>query len=202
MYIIAGPEFGEQEGHFLIIIKALYGLKSSGLRWHERFADILRKMKFFPSKAEPDIWMRDMGDHYEYIAVYVDDLLIISKNPKAIVDTLCNDHDFKVKGTGPITYHLGCDFFRDEEGKLCYAPKRYVQKMLKNYTRIFGGFPELAHSPLAKGDHPEMDTSELLGPTETNMYQSLIGALQWVIQLGRFDVCTAVMTMSRFRAMP
>ncbi len=74
--------------------------------------------------------------------------------------------------------------------------------MLKNYARIFGGFPKLAHSPLAKGDHPEMDTSELLGPTETNMYQSLIGALQWVIQLGRFDVCTAVMTMSRFRAMP
>jgi hypothetical protein len=30
----------------------------------------------------------------------------------------------------------------------------------------------------------------------------LIGALQWVIQIGRFDVATAVMTMSRFRASP
>jgi hypothetical protein len=34
------------------------------------------------------------------------------------------------------------------------------------------------------------------------IYQSLIGALQWVIQIGRFDVATAVMTMSRFRASP
>ena len=51
----AGPELGELERHTLIIIKALYGLCSSDLRWHERFADTLRDMGFFPSKAEEDI---------------------------------------------------------------------------------------------------------------------------------------------------
>jgi len=35
VYIIAGPEFGHLEGHVLIIFKALYGLRTSGLRWHE-----------------------------------------------------------------------------------------------------------------------------------------------------------------------
>ena len=30
VYIIAGPEFGEREGHTLIIFKALYGLRTSG----------------------------------------------------------------------------------------------------------------------------------------------------------------------------
>ena len=45
-------------------------------------------MKFVPSHAEPDIWMRDMGDHYEYIAMYVDDLTIASRNPQAIIDVL------------------------------------------------------------------------------------------------------------------
>ena len=65
----------------MIIVKALYGLKSSGLRWHEQFSDVLHKMGFTPSKAECDIWMRDQGDYYEYIAVYVDDLLIASKKP-------------------------------------------------------------------------------------------------------------------------
>ena len=30
----------------------------------------------------------------------------------------------------------------------------------------------------------------------------MIGALQWVISLGRFDIATAVMTMSRFRVAP
>ena len=46
VYIIAGPEFGEREGHVLIISKALYGLKSSGLRWWERFSNILNAMGF------------------------------------------------------------------------------------------------------------------------------------------------------------
>ena len=32
VYIIAGPKFGDREGHVLIILKALYGLHSSGLR--------------------------------------------------------------------------------------------------------------------------------------------------------------------------
>ena len=33
VYIIAGPEFGDREGHMLVIIKALYGLKSSARQW-------------------------------------------------------------------------------------------------------------------------------------------------------------------------
>ncbi len=33
LYIIAGPEFGELEGHILIVFKALYGLRTSGARW-------------------------------------------------------------------------------------------------------------------------------------------------------------------------
>jgi hypothetical protein len=64
LYIIAGAKFGEIEGHTLVIVKALYGLQSSGLCWHERFADCLRDMGFYPSKAESNIWMRPNGDAY------------------------------------------------------------------------------------------------------------------------------------------
>ena len=35
VYFIAGPEFGPLQGHTLVFIKALYGLRSSGLRFHE-----------------------------------------------------------------------------------------------------------------------------------------------------------------------
>ena len=184
VYIIAGPEFGERAGHTLLIVKALYGLKSSGLRWHERLADVLRTMGFFPCKAEPDIWMRDKGDHYEYIGVYVDDLALVSRNAQGIIDELSITHKFKLKGTGPITFHLGCDFFRDEDGNLCYAPRKYIEKMLDNYRHVFGTYPRKATSPLVKGDHPELDTSELLDVEWIKIYQSFIGALQWVIQIG------------------
>jgi hypothetical protein len=32
--------------------------------------------------------MRDKGDHYEYVAVYVDDLLIASREPQSIITAL------------------------------------------------------------------------------------------------------------------
>ena len=201
---IAGPEFAPfgLEGHILIIVRALYGLKSSGARWWERLADVLWDMDFFPSKAETDIWMRRIGDHYEYICVYVDDLVIASMNPQAIVDDLQTKHKFNLKGTGPIHYHLGCDYFRDHTDTLCYAPRRYVDKMVADYTRMFGEKPKAYSSPIDKGDHPEVDTSDLLDLEGIKQYQSIIGSLQWAVQLGRLDVTTAVMTMSSFRTAP
>ena len=42
LVITAGPEFKELEGHILVIQKALYSLRSSGLRWHQRFAQVLK----------------------------------------------------------------------------------------------------------------------------------------------------------------
>ena len=73
---------------------------------------------------------------------------------------------------------------------------------MDNYKRIFGTNPKLAHSPLTKGDHPELDSSDLLDKEHIKIYQSLIGSLQWAIQIGRFDIAMAVMTLSRFRACP
>jgi hypothetical protein len=84
LYIISGPEFGELEGHALAISKALYGLPSSGARWHDRFADCMSVLGFFLCKTEPDVWMQKLENTYEYIAVYVDDLAIEMKKPKRV----------------------------------------------------------------------------------------------------------------------
>jgi hypothetical protein len=46
LFIIAGPEFGSREGHTLVIFKTLYGLRTSGLRWHERFLAVLKSLWF------------------------------------------------------------------------------------------------------------------------------------------------------------
>ena len=79
--IIAEPEFKQLQGHLLIMIKALYGTRSGGARWHDRLFDILQELKFKPSKADPDVWMRPEpgGTCYEYIAVYVMTLQLLQK---------------------------------------------------------------------------------------------------------------------------
>ena len=88
VYIIGGIGFRGLEGHTLVIYKALYGLKSSGARWHEKLVGSLRKLGFNQSKANSDVWMQRNEDTYKYIAVYTDELAIASKNQKAIVDAL------------------------------------------------------------------------------------------------------------------
>jgi hypothetical protein len=199
-----GPEFRDLglEGHLLIIVAALYGLKTSGARWHERFADTLRAEGFTPCKADMDVWYRKNGDHYEYICVYVDDLAIAMKEPEKFCELLMTKYGYKLKGVGPLSYHLGCDFGRDPDGTFYYGPHKYVQKMLETYERLFNEKPQGVSSPLEKGDHPELDVSEEVDSEGRAIYMSMIGQCQWLVSLGRFDIACAVMTMSRFRAAP
>jgi hypothetical protein len=106
-------------------------------------------------------------------------------------------------GTGPVTYHLGCEYLQDEHGTLCVGPRKYIEKLVGEYKRLFGKKPSLkVRFPLEHNDHPELDTSPILDKDGIWKYQSLIGTLQWVITLGRFDVATTVMTMSSFRVAP
>jgi Reverse transcriptase (RNA-dependent DNA polymerase) len=59
LYTIAGKKFGpEVEGKFLIIIRALYGLKSSGAAYRAYFATTIIEMGFMSCLANPDDWLR------------------------------------------------------------------------------------------------------------------------------------------------
>ena len=70
LYIIAGPEFGpEFEGKRLIVEKYIYGTKSAATCFHELLFAKLRRLKFRPSRADPNLWMRQLPNgSYDYIA--------------------------------------------------------------------------------------------------------------------------------------
>jgi Reverse transcriptase (RNA-dependent DNA polymerase) len=117
-------------------------------------------MGFAQSKAEYNIWMRENDGLYEYIAVYVDDFLIAARDPGEITQVLEESHKLKLKGVGPLTYHLGCNYFCDKDGTLCYGPRKYISKIMDQYENIFGCKPKEYTSPLEKGDHPEIDDTD------------------------------------------
>ena len=202
--IIAGPEFKELQGQPLIMIKALHGTHSGGARWHDRLFDILQELKFKPSKADPDVWMRPEpgGTCYEYIAVYVDDLAIAAKDPQPFCNELKKKYNLKLKGVGPLEYHLGCTYKKDPNGSLAADPRRYVNKILESYERMFKEKPRKSRPPLEGGDHPELHTPELCDEHQTNQFQTLVAQLQWLISPGHFDIAVHVMSLSRFRAQP
>ena len=202
--IIVGPEFKELQVHLLIMIKTLHGTRSGGARCHDRLSDILQELKFKPSKADPDVWMRPEpgGTCYEYIAVYVDDLAIAAKDPQTFCNELKKKYNLKLKGVGPLEYHLGCTYKKDPNGTLAADPRRYVNKILESYERMFKEKPRKSRPPLEGGDHPELHTPELCDEHQTNQFQTLVGQLQWLISPGHFDIAVHVMSLSRFRAQP
>ena len=174
--IIAGPELKELQGHFLTMVKALYGTHSGGARWHDRLFDILQELSFKPSQVDHDVWTRPEpgGTCYEYLAVYVDDLAIAAKDPQAFYNELKKRYNLKHKGAGPLEYHLGCTHKKDSDGTLATDPSRYVNKILESYERMFKEKPGKSRPPLEGGDHPELDTSELCD--------------EQLISLGHFDI--------------
>jgi hypothetical protein len=97
-------------------------------------------------------------------------------------------------------FHLGMDFFRDEDNTLCLSLIKYIEKLMMNYEQMFGQQPKQnVSSPLEKRDHPDTNSSDLLDANGIQMYQSMIGALQWMVTIGQLDITTAVITMSGLR---
>ena len=149
-------------------------------------------MEFELCKMEYDIWLRSYKeDHYAHIFVYVDDLIIASKDPKSAIDVLTNNHSFKIKGKGPISCHLGCDFGHDDDGTLYFEPKNHIETMVGYYYNMLDTKTKLSfYSPLEKGDHPELCTSENIDSDSGQKHQSMIGT---IISLGTLDVNTVSM---------
>ena len=85
----------------MIVVRALYGLKSSGAAFRAHLAERLYEMGFKPSKADPDVWMRpdakeDGSEYYEYVLVYVDDCMSISMDAVGVLKEI--QATFKLKG--------------------------------------------------------------------------------------------------------
>ena len=47
-----------------------------------------------------------------------------------------------------------------------------------------------------------MDVSPLLSPVEASYFQTIIGVMKWIVELGRIDIAVEVSQLSSFLAMP
>ena len=203
IYTIPGEEFQELAGIKVIVIRALYGLRLSGAAWHQKLSDDLRAMGFTPSKADYDLWMRARGDHYEYIAVIVDDLLIFSKYPDQIIGPLQDVCKYELKGVGVPEYYSGADVrYNQEERSWEWMSKTYVSGLIDRIQKLFGHELRGHSSPLDANDHPELDDTDLLVGSDVQIYQMLVGSAQWAVTLGRFDIQYATNTLARYNTRP
>jgi hypothetical protein len=57
IYVMAGPEFGSEQGKVMIMRKALYGLRTSGVAFRAHLAETLYDLSYAPTRADPDVWI-------------------------------------------------------------------------------------------------------------------------------------------------
>lgn len=93
-FTTAGPEFGaELQGRSVLIVHALYGLKSSGAAWRAHLVNTLHQLGYSSCLADPDVWFHparkpDGFEYYKHVLVYVDDLLVLSHHGEKTMKVL------------------------------------------------------------------------------------------------------------------
>ena len=177
----------------------------------EHLADVIRdELGFTPCKADNDVWMRKAtkpvtGEkYYEYLLVHTDDCLVVSHDPKAVLNSI--DAHFKLKpgSDGHPEKYLGADIARYTIGDQEYwsmGSKQYVDEAISNVEKWLAdrGMMYLkrksAKSVLPSSYRPELDDTKYLDQEYVSYYQEQIGVLRWMVELGRVDICCEVSPM-------
>src|SRR6185312_10526502 len=75
------PEgFGDGTTRVCRLLKALYGLKQSPRVWNKTCNDYLETKGFKASTSDPCLYVKKEGGKISYLALYVDDMLLIAKS--------------------------------------------------------------------------------------------------------------------------
>ena len=215
IYIIAGKEFGSDAGGIFIIKMALYGLKSSGAAFRSKLAGVLHDMNYRPSWADPDVWMRPATkpggfQYYEYILVYVDDVLVLSHEPQKSIEGITAVFKLKNDKAEKPDMYLGAQIeeVKTSEGTKCWtmSSSKYLKAAIANVeeklTREGLQLPTRCDTPFTSKYHPAEDTTPELNSEDLQYYQELIGVLRWAIEIGRVDILLEVALLSTHLALP
>jgi hypothetical protein len=212
----AGREFGSDEGKILIVEKALYGLKSSGAAFRAFLAETLDNIGFKSSEADPDVWLRpavkpDGEKFYEYMLVYVDDLLSIHYGDESrAMKEVQAAFKFKNDEIAVPEFYLGGKL---EEKNLndtkCWTmtSRDYVKASIDNIEiqlkqKKLPPLRTKIDTPMSSNYTPETDLSTELNAEDITFFQEMIGMLRWAIELGRVDILLEVSMLSAYQAAP
>ena len=85
---------------------------------------------------------------------------------------------------------------------LGFSCRTYVTNIIPKFEDLFDQVLKKIKTPMAENYHPEIDESPELSDDEASKYRSLIGSLNWIVTLGRYDVHYATSVLSRFGMCP
>ena len=178
----------------------------------------MQHLRFKSYPAHPDVWMQpaqksDGLTYYEYVLLYTDDTLVISENVEVVLrGELGHYFELKEESIGPPKLYLGghiCKVMWESRMSLwSFSSSQYVQTAAKNIVTCLSKWhgrwklPLKVETPLKATYRPVLDVSPELGTSGMSYYQSLIGMLFLIVELGRVNICLEVSMMLSHLAMP
>mmetsp|Transcript_2441 Transcript_2441/g.3428 ORF Transcript_2441/g.3428 Transcript_2441/m.3428 type:complete len:402 (+) Transcript_2441:1306-2511(+) len=177
----------------------------------------MEHLGFCTYRADPDVWMRpaveasDGTEYWEYVLLYIDDASAILMNAKDILNNEIGKYwTMKKDSIGPPTVYLGNKVSKVslENGVSAWAfsSSQYIQSAVSNVEEYLKKtnkkLPTRACTPFPSNYRPEIDITPKLNATRLAYYQSLIGILCWVVELGRIDITCKVLMMASMMALP
>jgi hypothetical protein len=188
-----------KEDHVCKLKKSLYGLKQSPRCWNAEFTKYMRELKFTQSGADSCVFIQN-DEELSIIAVYVDDLIIITstnKRMKELKQLLASQ--FKMKDMGELHYCLGINIHQDKERKcILLHQKHYIEQMIERFGLSEAktvSTPADVNVKLTKNDGVSK-------PVDPSYYQSIVGSLLYASIATRPDIAQAVRAVSRFNSYP
>ncbi|KAG9767303.1 hypothetical protein KCU88_g7475, partial [Aureobasidium melanogenum] len=177
--------------------KALYGLKQAPRIWYQTLTNFLRNQGFEPINADLGIFVRSNM----YIAVYVDDLLIVGPSIaeiKRIKRALRNR--FQMTDLGPCSFYLGMSIQRDRQNRVLYlSQEAYIDKVIQQF-----GLSDCTpvSTPIETSLQAEESHEHSCPPSQRTEYQRMVGSLMYIMLGTRGDIAYAVSVVSRHLANP
>ena len=113
----SGNKCVEDKGKLLIVVRALYGIKSTVLSWHAALAQVLKNLDSVSTLADPDVWIQesvrvDGFKYHEMIFVYIDDILAVSHKAKDVIKEITVFYRANDGSKKPPDIYLGSDIMK------------------------------------------------------------------------------------------
>ena len=153
--------------------------------------------------------MGTRDEYYEYIVLYVDDILAASTDPTAVLKSLEGETvKYKNNKIEPPQIYLGAKLaLKEIDGVKCWTVTSvdYIKAAVQTIKEALSKqkkwrLPTRANTPMMASFVPELDSSNELGAEDLQFYQEMIGMLRWATELGRVDILIEVSLLSQYQA--
>jgi hypothetical protein len=113
--------------------RSLYGLKQSPRMWYQKFDTYILSLGFVRRKFDHCIYSKEEGGHFIYVALYVDDMLLIGNNMDTIKEVKKKlSSKFDMKDLGATNFIMGMDIKRDRVARNIWLNQmKYIETILK-----------------------------------------------------------------------